>query len=315
MSKARHFYLGLAIIILAGVPLVVKSAYLIHILIMTGLYLALALGYNLSVGNVGTLSLAHAAFYGLGGYVAALLSIHFGVPFWVELVLAAIVSGGLAFLMGIPSFRLPDRAFSIGTLTFSLVTEQVVHNWVSLTRGPMCIVPVPRPKVNLSFLSNGEISSLTEYYYWVLAVALITFLFCSRLANSRIGRAWGAVRENVILARSMGINPVKYKMLALVIGAAIAGIAGASYGHYAQIICPTDLGWSVIVNLLIIVFVGGVGTVRGIVLGAIAFTVIPEVLRIAPTLRMLIYGILLLLAASYVPGGLNGVISKIFKRE
>ncbi len=314
MSKMKYLYLGLSVAVLAGVPWAFKSPYFIHILIMTGLHSALVLGYNLSVGGVGTLSLAHAAFYGLGGYVAALLTTRLGVSFVVELALAAIISGGLAFLMSLPSFRLPDRAFAIGTLAFALVIEQVVHNWVSLTRGPMCIVPIPSPRVTL-LLSTWEISSLIEYYYLALALALATFLFCNRLANSRIGRACAAVRENETLARSMGIDQLKYKMLALVVGAAISGIVGACYAHYVQIICPTDIGLPVIINLLIMLFIGGVGTVRGSILGAVVFTFIPELLRVAPTVRMLIYGILLFATTSYMTGGLEGVVAKIFKRD
>jgi branched-chain amino acid transport system permease protein len=148
-----------------------------------------------------------------------------------------------------------------------------------------------------------------------LVVALLVLAFCYRLTNSRIGRAFVAVRESETLARSVGINPLKYKMLALVIGATIAGMIGACYAHYAQIICPTDLSFAVTTNLLIMVYVGGVGSLRGIILGAIAFTFLPELLRLAPQIRLLLYGVILLLTTLYMPQGLEGAIARVFKRR
>jgi ABC-type branched-subunit amino acid transport system permease subunit len=310
MRRAGYPVVVLATALLLMVPLVIKSPYVIHLLILAGLYIGLVLGYNIGVGDVGILSLSHATFFGVGGYVAALLStrVRGGVPLPLELLAAGAVAGTLAFLMGIPCFRLPQRSFAIGTLGFALIVQQVVHNWVSLTQGPMCIVPIPAPSLSIPYLRTWRFTSLSQFYYLTLALTLLILLFCFRLKASRVGRTLSAVRESETLARSIGIDPLKYKMLALVVGAAIAGFVGVLWAHYARIICPSDLSFTVTVNVLIMVFVGGVGSLRGIILGAVVFTALPELLRLTPQIRELLYGVTLLLAALYMPQGLEGAL-------
>lgn len=313
MIKWKHVPIALAIIGLILLPWVVSSPYAIHIMIMTAIYAALALSYNFSVGEVGTLSLAHATFFGAGGYTAALITTRLSdeIPFLIVVLIAGAVGGALALLIGIPSFRLPERSFAIGTLAFAMIAQQVVHNWVSFTRGPMCVVPIPPPNLSLPFLLNWQPSSVREYYYIALIAFLIVLFFSIRLVGSRIGRAFNAVRESPTLATSIGIHSVKYKMLALVVGAIIAASLGVLYAHYLTIMCPSDLSFTVLVNLLIMVYVGGVGSTRGVILGAIIFVLLPELLRLAPEYRMLIYGVILLLATDFMPEGLDSVVEKV----
>lgn len=313
MIKSKNALWALALLALVVPPLVIKSPYVIHILIVTGLYLSLAYSYNLIIGEVGDLSLAHPAFFGVGGYIAALMStkIAAGVPLPAEWAVAIVVCAVLAYAMGILFFRLSPGAFSIATMAFCTIAELIIRNWVTVTNGPMCIVPIPRPRLGFFFLPAWNVRSLTQFYWLVLVMTLLVLAFCYRMVKSRIGRSFVAVRENETLARSLGINPLKYKMLALVVGAALAGLIGATYAHYMQIICPTDLGFSVTTILLIIVYVGGVGSLRGIVLGAILFTALPELLRAAPTYRLFVYGIILLATAIFMPEGLEGIIQRL----
>lgn len=313
MIKWKHVSIAIAIIVLILLPWVIRSPYAIHIMIMTAIYAALALSYNYSIGEVGTLSLVHATFFGAGGYTAALLTtkLPYEIPFLLVVLIAGAVGGILALLVGFPTFRLPERSFAIGTLAFAMIAQQVVHNWVSFTRGPMCVVPIPPPNLSLPFTQNWQPSSVREYYYIALAIFLIILFFSNRLVGSRIGRAFNAVREAPTLATSLGIHTLKYKMLAFVIGAIIAAGLGVLYGQYLTIMCPSDLSFAVLINLLIMVYVGGVGSTRGVLIGAFIFVLLPELLRVTPEYRMLIYGVILLLATDFVPEGLDSVLEKI----
>jgi branched-chain amino acid transport system permease protein len=313
MIKWKHVSIAIAIIVLILLPWVIRSPYAIHIMIMTAIYAALALSYNYSIGEVGTLSLVHATFFGAGGYTAALLTtkLPYEIPFLLVVLIAGAVGGILALLVGFPTFRLPERSFAIGTLAFAMIAQQVVHNWVSFTRGPMCVVPIPPPNLSLPFTQNWQPSSVREYYYVALAIFLIILFFSNRLVGSRIGRAFNAVREAPTLATSLGIHTLKYKMLAFVIGAIIAAGLGVLYGQYLTIMCPSDLSFAVLINLLIMVYVGGVGSTRGVLIGAFIFVLLPELLRVTPEYRMLIYGVILLLATDFVPEGLDSVLEKI----
>jgi branched-chain amino acid transport system permease protein len=313
MIKWKHVLIAFALIVVILLPWAIRSPYAIHIMIMTAIYAALALSYNYSIGEVGTLSLVHATFFGAGGYTAALLTtkLPYEIPFLLVVLIAGAVGGILALLVGFPTFRLPERSFAIGTLAFAMIAQQVVHNWVSFTRGPMCVVPIPPPNLSLPFTQNWQPSSVREYYYIALAIFLIILFFSNRLVGSRIGRAFNAVREAPTLATSLGIHTLKYKMLAFVIGAIIAAGLGVLYGQYLTIMCPSDLSFAVLINLLIMVYVGGVGSTRGVLIGAFIFVLLPELLRVTPEYRMLIYGVILLLATDFVPEGLDSVLEKI----
>ena len=313
MIKWKHVLIAFATVVLILLPWVVKSPYAIHIMIMTTIFAALALSYNFSVGEVGTLSLVHATFFGVGGYTAAIITTQVSdeIPFLILVLISGAVGGVLAVLIGIPSFRLPERSFAIGTLAFAMIAQQVVHNWVSFTRGPMCIVPIPKPNLGIPSILNWSPSSVREYYYISLGIFILVLFFSIRLVGSRIGRAFNAVREAPTLATSIGISPLKYKMIAFVVGAIIAAGLGVLYAQYLTIMCPSDLSFVVLINLLIMVYVGGIGSTKGVVMGAFVFVLLPELLRVTPAYRTLIYGVILLLSTFFMPDGLSSVVDKI----
>lgn len=314
MSKIRLILLAVLLLVAVGFPLVIDLPYALHILILTCIYLVLALSYDLVAGHVGLLSLAHPAFFGTGAYVAAILSTRFGTPFLVNLIMAGLVAGGLSFIIGIPSFRLTRYTFAMGTLGFAVIVQSLAQNWIDLTRGPMCITPVPRPSFSLPFTGTLRISSLQDYYYLILAIVVITILLYHNVVASRVGRVFAAIREHELLSQSFAINPLQYKMLAFFIGAFLAGVVGTFYVQYLTIVCPGDLSLGLTIELLIIVFLGGVASLRGIIIGSVIFTVVPELLRITPELRLVIYGVLLYLAILYMPRGLEGLVEKQQRR-
>jgi ABC-type branched-subunit amino acid transport system permease subunit len=299
-------------VIVAAAPWIVATAlprqqrYVVHVLIFTALFAALALSYDLVVGHVGSLSLAHPAFFGIGAYTAAILSTVARWPFVADVMAAVLAAGVVAALLGVPLFRLAEHAFAVGTLGLALVASVVANNWVEVTRGPLCITGIPRP-----VLGRLVITSLPAYYWLMLVALAAVMLLYHGVTTFRLGRAFHAVRDNEPLAGAAGINPLKYRLLAFTIGAAVAGGIGALYVHYLSVMCPDEMTIALTVNLLVIVFLGGVGTMRGVLIGALVFTALPELLRLAPTWRLVIYGTLLLLVVVRSPGGLEALLGRI----
>ena len=284
--------------------------YVVHVLIFTTLFAALALSYDLVVGHVGSLSLAHPAFFGIGAYTAAILSTRAGWPFLADIAAAVVLAGLVAALAGVPLFRLVEHAFAVGTLGFALVAWIVATNWVELTRGPLCITGIPKPAVVLPGGAKLAITTLPAYYWLALGALGLVLLLYRRLTTFRLGPAFHAVRDNEVLAAAAGINPLGYRMLAFVIGGALGGGVGALYAHYLSVFCPEEMTVALTVNLLVIVFLGGVGTLRGVLVGAALFTALPEVLRLAPTWRLVIYGAVLLVIVVRSPEGLEGLFRR-----
>jgi ABC-type branched-subunit amino acid transport system permease subunit len=294
------------LLLLVLLPQLVQLSYLLDVLIVTALYVGLALSYDLIVGHVGSLSLAQPAFYGIGAYSVALLSTRFHWPTLACLLAAALIAGLLALPIGIPSFRLSQYSFAIGTLGFATVAQLVAQNWVELTDGPMCVTGIPKGSIGgLSF------ATLPSFYYFILAVVVGIFLFTRQLVGSRIGRTFAAIRENEPLASAVGVSPLKYKLLAFSLSAAVSGVIGGMYAYYINVVCPTDLSLYITLNLLVIVFIGGTGSTRGVILGAVAATTLPELLRLAASWRLVLFGIALLLIINFFPDGLEGGLRRV----
>jgi len=298
-------------VVVATAPWLVAAAvprqqrYILHVLIFTAIFAALALSYDLVVGHVGSLSLAHPAFFGVGAYTAAILATTMRWPFAADVVAAVLAAALVAALVGVPLFRLAEHAFAVGTLGLALVASVVANNWVEVTRGPLCITGIPKPT-----LAGLAITTLPAYYWLALAALAGVALLYRGLTTFRLGRAFHAVRDNEPLAGAAAINPLKYRLLAFTIAAGLAGGIGALYVHYLSVMCPEEMTVALTVNLLVIVFLGGVGSLRGVLVGAVLFTALPEVLRLAPTWRLVIYGALLLLVVIRSPGGLESLLRR-----
>ncbi len=295
-------------LIAAAVPR--QQRYVLHVLIFTALFAALALSYDLVVGHVGSLSLAHPAFFGIGAYTAAILATAAAWPFVPGLLAAVLAAAVVAALVGVPLFRLAEHAFAVGTLGLALVAWIVANNWVEVTRGPLCITGIPKPA-----LGALRITTLPAYYWLALGALAAVILLYRGLTTFRLGRAFHAVRDNEPLAGAAAINPLKYRLLAFTIGAGVAGGVGALYAHYLSVMCPEEMTIGLTVNLLVIVFLGGVGSLRGVLVGAVLFTALPEVLRIAPTWRLVIYGLLLLLVVVRSPEGIESLLRRAVSRR
>jgi len=298
-SGVRGLVIALVVLVL---PLVLPGGYHRHLLVLAGLFVLMALGFDLVLGYLGELSLGHAAFFGVGAYTTALLTRNFATPFPLDLLLAGLVTGIAGFLIGVPSLRLKGPYFAIVTFGFAEILRLVALNWVSVTRGPMGLPDIPHPQMG-GLVINTELS----YYYLVLVLVGLAILVTRRLLDSTVGHAMVAIRENEELAASTGIPTFRVKLIAFCIGMVFAGVAGSVYARYVHFVDPTALSFYYTVTVVSMVIVGGQGSIGGTVLGAVLFTLLPEYLRVAENARLLIFGALLMAAVVFLPEGLHGL--------
>lgn len=299
LSTSKKAIYGVIGVLLLIFPLVVRSQYQVHLMVLAGIFVILASGLNLLSGYVGLLSLTHGAFLGLGAYISAMLSKNYGTPFLLNFLLAGVLTAVISYLFGLVSLRVRGAAFIIMTMSFLQILHLLALNLVKFTQGQMGIGNIPRAKI-----FGYVFASKTSYYYLVLAVCVISIYIIYRLVNSRIGRAWITIRENEDLAKSVGVDVFSYANLAFVIGAFFAGLAGSLYAHYITFISPDLFLFAITTELLVMMIMGGKGTITGPIIGAIVFSMLPEYLRIAAKWRMPIFGAILVIGIIFLPNGI-----------
>jgi len=282
-------------------PWWVPNPYQLHILIMAGIFAILALSLNLLLGYTGQLSLGHAAFFGIGAYTSALLTLKGAWSFWPALACAAASAALAGWIIGRLSLKLRGAYFVLVTISFAGVVSLVSINWMDLTNGPLGLPGVPPPDI-----FGLTIRTKVAYYYLVLAAVALAYAVCRRLVRSRVGRAFVALRENEPLAASVGIDGTHYLVVAAVVSAALAGVAGSLYTHYTRLVSPEVFLFSYTVTMVIMVVAGGKGTLTGPIVGSLVFTALPEALReaVAWQWQMLAYGVLLVLLVFFLPRGI-----------
>ena len=287
-------------------PLVEKDDYIIHTSILAAIFVLLTMGLNLLVGFTGQLSLGHAAFFGIGAYVSAILTVDYGTGFWAGIFIAAVVSGAFGLCLGFPALKLKGPYLVISTIGFVHIMHELFLNWSSVTHGAMGIIGIKfPPDIRLGNWSV-DFSVLQNYYYLVLFWVTIGFIFMYAIVNSKIGRALIAIRENDIAAECLGINLTRYKLFAFCTGASFAGIAGSLYAHFIGYISPDSFTLAESINILVMVIIGGKGTLMGPIIGAVTVTFLLENIRFLQEYRLVIYGALLMLVIFFAPGGLMG---------
>jgi len=294
------------LVLLIAVPPFINNNYFMHILISICLYTILTISLNLVTGFAGQLSLGNVAFYGIGAYCSALLMLNFGINFWLATAISACMTGLFGFLIGLPTLRLRGDYLAIVTLGFAEIIRLILVNWAKVTRGPMGLPGIPSPE-----LFGYAFSSNKSYYYLILVVVVFTIFFMWRLTNSGMGLAMLTVKNDEIAARSIGINPIKYKLTAFVISAFFAGIAGSFYASYISFISPDTFVYNDSCTILAMVVLGGLGSVPGSIIGATVLTLIPELLRFMSDYRMLIYGLIMVVMMIFRPSGFWGANKRV----
>jgi branched-chain amino acid transport system permease protein len=268
---------------------------------MCGIFIILTLSLNLVTGYTGQFCLGWAAFYAVGAYTSALLTMKLKLTFWLAMPLGGLMAMVFGVLLGIPTMRLRDIYLAITTLGFGEIIRLVALNWESLTRGSMGLPGIPSPAIG-----SYEFTSNIPYYYLILALVLFTVFAIRRIIDSRVGRALIAIREDELAAKAMGIDTTAYKILAFAVGAFFAGLAGSFYAHYTSFIDPHTFSFIESIIILAMVVLGGMGSIYGSIAGAILLTIIPEVFRGASEYRLIIFGLIMMAVMLIRPQGIFG---------
>ena len=275
------------------------SDYSITILNFIAIQAIVACGLNVIVGYAGQISLGHAAFFGIGAYASALLTTKAGLTFWTALPLVILLTGAIGLVLGMPSLRLREDFLAVTTIGINFIVESVFL-YVPFFGGALGLGGIP------SITLLGTRLRGPNFLYLCLAFLAVVLFLSRRFTRSWGGLACFALREEETAASSMGVSPIRFKLLAFVLGTAMAGLGGALYAHLMRFISATDFGFTLSVSMMSMVVLGGIGTLWGPVLGALILGVLPEVFRPLIDYRMLLNAAILLLMIRFQPAGLLG---------
>jgi branched-chain amino acid transport system permease protein len=295
-------------------PIAFPSNYVLSVATTALVFVALSAAFNLVFGYTGLMSLGQVGLFGIGGYTAALLVVDLNVPHLVAFAVAAMTAALVALILGYPTLRLSPGAFAIATLSFSLLLQLLAGDLEEITRGQQGIPGLPAPVI-VSPLGDLAFDSPIKYYYLMLAFAVGVLALIHRLVHSRIGRTLVAIRLNEDLAESQGIPVIRYKLLAFVAAAVVTGLAGALHVFQLTIVHPSIFDFSFMQAMLIMVMVGGPGSFWGVLAASALFAAVPELLRVAEDLRLIIYGLILIATVIVLPQGVAGLAARRFRRQ
>lgn len=285
-------------------PLIFSSSYIQRIGIICLMYTMLALSLNLIVGFMGQMSMGHAAFWGIGAYTAALLSKHFGLSSVGTFLASMAVAGLFSLFLGLPVLKLKGYYLTIVTLGFCEIIRLVELNWMSLTNGSLGISNI----APLRFF-GVTLKGSRNIYYVALALLIFTVFVIHSLVSSQVGLAIMAIRDDEVAASSVGINVFRFKVLTFVIAGMLAGLAGAFYAHYISYVDPSGFTTGQSMEFVTLAIFGGLGSIPGSILGAVALTILPETLRSLSEYRGLIYGIIIVVMMLVKPEGIMGNVN------
>lgn len=306
-----------AALLAAGlIPQFTSERYVLHLMITAGIYVIAAWGLNVLVGYTGYVSFAQAAFYGLGAYSSAYLVARAGLSFWVSLPLTLMMVGAVAVVVGYPplSLKVKGSYFSLVTMALNLIVRGLLWNLVPITGGPMgfssipAVTPIRLGSLVLSFGSHRA------YFYLVLAAVALVGVLCIWLVNSRVGRVLVSIREDEVLADSLGAAVTWYKVFAFAVTAMFGALGGSLLAHYGRFLGPDMFGLAESVDVLAMVIVGGSGTLVGPAIGAVLLTLLPEYLRSVAEYRNLVYSLLLIVFTMTMPSGIAGMWRTLTRR-
>jgi len=283
------------------------DAYIIHLLILIGIYLILAISLQLALGFNGLLNLGHIAFFGIGAYTSALLALN-GTPFFICFIAAGIIAMIFGFILSIPTNKLKGDYLALATMGFTFVIYAILLNWTKLTRGPLGLPGIPRPSLfGLVFSSNFSFLILTA------VIAIVSYFIIYRIIKSPFGKVIESIRDDELASRVLGKNSFKTKSIVLGVSAFFAGISGSLYASYITFIDPSSFVLMQLIPVLLIVIVGGLASLPGTIIATFILILLPESLRfvgfpssIVGPMRQIIYAVILILILIYKPRGFFG---------
>jgi branched-chain amino acid transport system permease protein len=310
MSIAARPLVWLALAGLLTVPLLTDNEFYLILGISIALFAVLSTGLNLVYGYTGLLSFAQVGFFGIGAYTSALLVVNYGWTMWTGFIAGGLLARVLGLIIAYTSLRLSRHAFAIVSLSFALLCLIIARDWVTLTRGPMGIPGLPVPEAELPGLGLVSFGRPQTFYYVMVIFAIAANACMYRVIRSRVGRTLRAIKMNEPLARSQGVNPLKYKLIAIGLSALLTGMAGGIYVFHLTIVDPSIFDFYYTETMLIMVITGGPGSFWGVLAASAVFSVLPEILRFSTDLRLVMYGTVLIVAMLLLPRGIGGWLHK-----
>ena len=303
---ATVIILAVVLVVLIVIPQV-TSEYITYVAVLAMLYAVLAGSYDLLTGYTGPLTFCHGAFYGIGAYTSALLTLKAGLPFWVAFPLSGAMVFVFAVIIGYPGLRLRGHYFAVTTFFFAHFMYLVILNSIGLTNGPMGLGGIKPPEGFLGINFSG----LKASYYLIFIYGVIIIMALWLFIRSGVGKLLVTIRENEELSEAIGVNTAFYKVLAFSIGAGVAGLTGSLFAHFFRLLHPTTFAWMTSEMVVIMSLVGGLGTLIGPIIGAGIVTLILELMRFAPELRLIIWSVALIAVLMIEPKGLMGLVRRI----
>ena len=288
--------------------------YILSLVVVSLIFAIIANGYNVLFGYAGQFSFAHMAMAAIGGYISALGMIKLGLSFWLVFPLGILVVAGIAYIVAIPGFNLRGHYFGISTLALGELIVLFINNTKSLTNGAEGLLVLVKPDpIHLGGITIS-FEGPNNYYYLVLLFYVLTTVAMWRLSRSFAGAMWLAIRGDDVLAESVGVDTKRYKILAFVIGCGMAAIGGSLYGHYISYLTPEAFSAFGTIEVLMMVLIGGKGTILGPLIGALLLTAIPQLISISPALRLIVYGCILIVVILLIPQGIVGWFEALSQR-
>lgn len=314
----KYFPIVLMIFALATTVIIVSKSqlynYYYHIAIMVGIYIILSSSLDVLLGYTGQISLCHVALQGIGAYVSANLMLNYGLSFWIAFPLSGLIASLVGIGIGYSSIRFKALYFAIVTFAFGGIISILMNNLKGLTNGPQGMRGIPSPGT-IKFLDlTVDFSGKLEYVLLVYAVVFLTIYLKINLIHSRVGRAFMSIRDNEVLATAIGINTTYYKLLSIGTASFFAGIAGCLLAHYMRFISPALFSPWESFMALIIVIVGGAGTVLGPIVGSIFWVVMPEAIKGLEDYTFILFGVLLVITVIVMPKGIIGGFEYLFSK-
>lgn len=301
----RFFSLIVVLALLYLAPMA-ASPYVLHVLVLSCLYAIPAVGLNLMLGYTGLVSLGHIAFAGIGAYTAAYLMVDMHLGYWAALLIATVASGLAGAVIGSICLRFRSHFFMIVTLAFGLMLYSVMNNWDEVTRGAAGFPGIPRP---------AGFGPLEMFYRLALTGAVLALAVQWLVVRSSFGRILVAIRQDERLAEAKGVNAALYKTAVFALGSALAGAGGVLLVSFLRVAAPGSFSLAESINAVLIVIVGGAGSLAGPALGALLFVGLPEYLRVAAEWRLVVFGLLLVLITLFAPNGIAALLHRGSKRR
>ena len=309
-ANARFASVFISLLFVLYPVIFIKDPYLIHLGALSAIFVIMGLGLNITLGFAGLLDVGFAVYFAAGAYTSAQLAVHFGTSFWIGLPLGGLVAAFFGFIVAWPALRVHGHYLAMVTLGYGMIMNLLHRNLKFLTNGTDGIINIPPPAIGaFDFLQpitigGFELPFQANFYYLALALVAFTIYVSIRLRDSKLGRSWEAIREDEVAAKCFGVNLTSMKVVAFSTGAFFGGLGGAVFAHMIGFIHPDNFVLLVSITILASVIIGGMGNIFGVALGAVLLTMIPERLREFADLRMLLFGIALLLIMIYRPQGL-----------